>query len=205
MQANSGSKILLRRWVKGAPDYWSVFIASRENDISSLEDLRGSLIALQDRYSTSGYVLPAGTLFELGFELKEVRGTEREAEAGVVEYLFSHDEENTIEMVVTGRAPAGAISNQDWDELPVEMQSRLRIIGRTPAMPRQLVSARASLEAALSARASAALLALAGPEAEPVALEDNPDAWTWKFDPVSPETTSELKRMTGFIQLLGLR
>lgn len=200
----SHSEVLLQRWAKGAPDYWSLFITSQDSGISSLDDLRGSLIAFQDRYSTSGFVLPAGTLIELGFELREVSGTEQVAEVDVVHYLFSHDEENTIEMVITGRAPAGTISNQDWDELPAEMQSRLRIIDRTPAVPRQLLAARADLETELVVRARAALLALAGPEASPVTLENSPDAWTWKFDPVSPEAATEMQRMTDLIRLLKL-
>lgn len=204
VQARSGSEILLRRWAKGAPDYWSVFITKREGDITSLDDLRGSLIALQDRYSTSGFVLPAGTLIERGLELELVQGAET-AEAGdTVRYLFSHDEENTLEMVITGRVSAGAISNQDWDELPAEMQSRLRSIGRTPAVPRQLLSARADLDAEVKARVTKALLALADPEAAPVALENSPEAWTWKFEPLSTEAATELQRMSSLIHRLEL-
>ena len=76
VQAQAGSKILLRRWAQGAPEYWSLFVTASENGLSSLDELHGSSIALQEEYSTSGFLLPAGTLAEKGFELKRVGGPE---------------------------------------------------------------------------------------------------------------------------------
>lgn len=85
-------------------------------------------------------------MIEKGFELSEVGGPEGVLKPDAVNYFFSRDEENRIELVITGKAPAGAISNQEYEQLPEPVRDQLRVIWRTVSVPRQLVSTRVDLE-----------------------------------------------------------
>ncbi len=204
VQRFSGSRILLHRWAQGSATYWSLFVTASESGISSLEQLRGSVLALQESYSTSGFVLPAGTLIERGFELSEVGGPEDVLKPDAVNYFFSRDEENTIELVITGKAPAGAISNQEYEQLPEPVRDQLRVIGRTVSVPRQLVSTRVDLEPQVVDRVSKALLGLTPPDGEPVALEAGAQGWTWKFQKITPATAEGIARLAKLVELLAI-
>ena len=146
VQRESGSEVVLRRWKQGEPIYWSTYIASSGNGIFSVDDLVGKVIAFEEPHSTSGFVLPAGTLIERGFTLTEVGGYDSVVASDEIGYFFSLDEENTIEMVSRGLVASGAVSNQDYEELPEQVKERIVALDQTIAVPRQLVSVRRGLE-----------------------------------------------------------
>ena len=205
VQQHSGSRILLRRWAQDAAEYRSLFVTSHDSGIDSLDDLRGSVLALQEEYSTSGFLLPAGTLARMGYELMRVGGPDERPTREQIHYFFTHDEENTIELVSNGRTPAGVISDQEYDQLPEDLRQQLRIIGETPTAPRQLLSVRSDLEPALIELISDALLDLATADEEPVALEDSVHAWTWKFDHLTPASAAQIDHLRELIALLEIK
>ena len=145
VQRSSGSEIILRRWKGGAPTYWSVYIARRDSGIARIEDFAGKVVAFEEPYSTSGFILPAGTLVQRGFTLTEVTSHTAPVAPDEVGYLFSRDEENTVEMVLRGVVAGGGLSNQDYEELPQELKDQFIAFDRTVTVPRQLVSVRAGL------------------------------------------------------------
>ena len=149
VQKQVGSQIILRRWKEGTPTYWSLYVASKELGIASAEEFRGKVIAFEEPRSTSGFLLPASTLIQRGFTLTEVSGPSASVAPAEIGYVFSRDEENTIEMVLSGHVAGGGISNGDYDELPPELMERLTTFGRTISVPRQLVSVRPGLDPAL--------------------------------------------------------
>ena len=160
VQELAGSEVILRRWKQSDPSYWSTYIALRNNGISSVEDFVGKVMAFEEPHSTSGFILPAGTLAQLGFVLKEVDTPNAEAVPGEIRYFFSRDEQNTIELVLQGQVAGGGISNQDYEELPTELKQQVVALDRTIAVPRQLVSARAGLDRGLVDRVLELLIAL---------------------------------------------
>ena len=88
-QRISGSQVILRRWKQDEPEYWSTFIVRRDSGIDGVEDFVGKVLAFEEPYSTSGFVLPAGTLIQRGFHLKQVSGADQLAGPGEIGYFFS--------------------------------------------------------------------------------------------------------------------
>ena len=62
VQELSGSRFILRRSKEGVSTYWSTYVTLKNTDIGSAEDFLGKIIAFEEPRSTSGFVLPAGTL-----------------------------------------------------------------------------------------------------------------------------------------------
>ena len=126
----SGSKIILRRWKGGIVEYWSRFIAKKDGGIASVEDFMGRVIAFEEPRSTSGFLLPAGTLMQRGFTLTEVSEPGAQVSVDEIGYYFSGDEENTVELVLRGDVAGGGISNEDYQELPAAIMDQLVVLDR---------------------------------------------------------------------------
>ena len=199
-QKLSGSHIILRRWKQSEPKYWTVFIARRDSDVSRVEDFVGRVLALEEPNSTSGFVLPAGTLVQLGYNIREILSPEAVVKPGEIGYFFSRDEENTIELVLAGRVAGGAISNLDYGELPSELMDQLVSFDRTISLPRQLVSVRPGLDPSLVSKVRELLMGLENTE-EGRQLLDGLKR-TKRFDPLPKEAEATLQQLTELMQLV---
>jgi phosphonate transport system substrate-binding protein len=146
VQKLTGSQLILRGWKQSSPEYWSTYVVLRSSGIESVKGLAGGTVAFEEPNSTSGFILPAGTLIQRGFNLREINGPGAPVADDEIGYFFSRDEENTIELVLSGQVAGGGISNQDYEELPAELQQQLVTLGQTITVPRQLVSIRPGLE-----------------------------------------------------------
>lgn len=198
VQELSGSEFILRRWKSGVPEYWSTFVALRDNGITGVEDFVGKTLAFEEVNSTSGFLMPVGTLIQRGFKLKEVRGPAANAGPGVIGYRFSRDEENTFELVLTGQVAGGGISIDDYKELPGEMQDRLTTFDRTITVPRQIVSVRPGLEPGLAGKVRELLIGLDQTEEGRQILEGIKKS---KFDALPPESGQALEELKELIRL----
>ena len=174
-----------------------MFLARRDGRVQKLSDLKDRVIAFEEPHSTSGFFLPALQLRRGGHVLEELGSVDAEPAAGAIGYVFSGDAENTVELVLRGSVVAGVISNQDYDALPEAGRSRLRVLELTKSIPRRLVSVRRDLPEAVAQALSVALVALA--EREPVILDYAPRAWSWKFDPLTPEVVASIEHFATFI------
>jgi phosphonate transport system substrate-binding protein len=116
-------------------------------------------------------------------------------------YVFSLDEENTIEMVLDGRVAAGGVANLDYNELPAELMNQLEIFGQTISVPRQLVSARPGLDPALVDKVEALLIGLEESDRGRKILEDFQR--TSRFDRVSEESQLALVKLEELMQLVA--
>jgi phosphonate transport system substrate-binding protein len=202
VQKRAGSQIVLRRLVNDQQVYSSVFITRKGSGIQSLDDLRGGVIAFQEEHSTTGFLLPAHDLLERGYPLREVRGPRETVAKDEVGYFFSGDEENTVDMLRTGRVAVGAISNQDLDELPDELRQQLRVIDRTEELPRQLVSIRPGLDPGLAGGIRDLLLGLTDADREALAEAVPGGGWTWAFEDLPDESRERLEGFTGTVDRL---
>ena len=101
-QKLSGSRTILRRWKSEDPEYWSTYVALRDSGIGSVEDMVGKLVAFEEPHSTSGFVLPAGTLAQRGFSLKEFGSLNAQVASDEIGYYFTGDEQNTFELIIQG-------------------------------------------------------------------------------------------------------
>jgi phosphonate transport system substrate-binding protein len=193
----SGSRVILTTWVRDQREYHSIFVVRRDGRVRKLSDLRGRVIAFEEAHSTSGFFLPALHLRRGGHGVEELASADAKPEAGAIGYVFSGDAENTVERVLRGSVDAGAISNEDYDALPEASRARLTVLDHTASIPRRLVSVRRGLPEAVTRALSAALLAMA--EEEPVMLDDALRAWSWKFDPLTPDVMAGIEQLATFI------
>lgn len=190
----SGSKPLLRRWKKGVAEYFGVIFARADNGIARLEDLLGKTIALEEEFSTVGHLLPKFLLAERGLK---VVPTERPP-ADAVGYTFAYWDENTIHWVVKGRVSAGAMDSQNFAEIGEKESSALRIIAKTPSVPRHVVSTRPGLNPALLGKLKLLLTQMDKSDDGKKALQQFDR--TTKFDELTEQNAALTQRMNKLVE-----
>lgn len=157
----SEAQPLLRQSKEGVDEYYSVFFTNNDSGIETLADLKGQILGLDTEYSTSGYFLPTIYLKET----QETNLARKESEtdsvaADEIGYYFTRDDENTIQYVVSGRLVAGAVDYPTYLKIPEDTRRRLKIIGQTQKVPRQLVLTAADMEPELKAAIKSLLIEL---------------------------------------------
>ncbi len=145
----SGAQPFLRRWRRGVGEYYTVIFAREESGITSLDGLRGHLIALDNPYSTSGFVLPAVYLVEHGLLMVGKESYNELVGDDEVGFVFSYDDENTLQWVLSGLVSAGATDNVHFEEFTPEVRDQLVVLAETEAVPRQVAIARPGIDEAL--------------------------------------------------------
>ncbi len=201
-QRLSDSEVILRRWKRGNVSYSSMLIVLRDGGITSAADLQGKVVAFEEPYSTSGFLLPASILHQEGYVLRELSGPDEAVAADEVGYFFGLDEQNTVELLLTGQVAAGGFSNEDYDELPPELQARIMPFGESLTVPRQLVSVRPGLDADLVQRITELLVGLELTDEGKELLEGLQE--TKRFDPLPPEAETAVDWLRVVIpQIIG--
>ena len=201
VQKLSGSKIILRQWEKGVASYSSTYVALRNGEVNGVEDFVGKVIAFEGPRSTSGFVLPAGTLIQRGYSLREVVGPNADVGTDEIGYFFSRDEENTFQLILDGKVAGGGVSAEDYEELPTELTSEIKSFDRTITVPRQLVSVRPGLDAELVARVGELLISLDQTEEGRQILEGLKQ--TKKFNLVPIDAKAALRILENMIKLVS--
>ena len=144
------------KWKKhGLDDYYSILFARRDSGISTPADLPGHSFVFSEKTSTSGYGLPRTLLLRAGLQLVEAQQRKNSDD---VQFIFSGDSENTIFWVLEKKGEAGAINSEYFLSLAGIRRSELKIISRSPTVPRGLVSFGPKLSGELRERISRTLL-----------------------------------------------
>lgn len=129
---------ILLSWKEGHREYHSVFITSIDSDIS-FEKLHEKIIIFEDRESTSGYILPFIHLQKAGYDISEESSKD-------FSFVFSLDDENTPLWILEGKGDVGATSNLDFEDIPLNLKEKLKIIESTESIPRQIIFVNENLE-----------------------------------------------------------
>jgi phosphonate transport system substrate-binding protein len=195
----TGARPILRRQKYGVSEYYSVFFARADSDFETLDDAQGQMIAFEESFSTSGYMLPLSHLIEQGYQPAEKPSPETAVSPGEIGYVFSTADNTTVQWVISGKVPIGVVDNVTFRRLPQETQDQLRIFAQTEPVPRQLVLARSDLDPALTAAIKTALQAMDETEAGREALEI---FLTSEFDEFPQGATVALGRMQTLYQLV---
>ncbi|MSQ19416.1 MAG: phosphate/phosphite/phosphonate ABC transporter substrate-binding protein [Betaproteobacteria bacterium] len=186
----SGTKVILRRWKNGRPDYCSIIVVRKESGITGLADLNGKLIAFENDFSTSGYLLPKLALQASGLSLSEYHDGSDHLGATSIGYIFSRDEENTLVWVLRGRVSAGAIGTHEYERFRPAERDQLHIIYQTAPIPRQLVSVKKDTSAPRTARIRSLLIELENAEAGRKLMANLED--TTRFDDIPADAEQSL-------------
>ncbi|NEQ82927.1 MAG: phosphate/phosphite/phosphonate ABC transporter substrate-binding protein [Moorea sp. SIO2I5] len=148
----SGAQPILRRWKRGDAEYHTIIFTMKDRGIKSLADLKGKKVAFDDRQSTSGYMLPMAYLIEAGLKPNEKGSASDVVAANEVGYIFSDDDENTIQWVISSKADAGAVDNQTFEQVPKEVKDAMTILAETDKVPRQVVMVPGNMDPELMAQ-----------------------------------------------------
>jgi len=143
----SGAQPFLRRWRFGVEEYYTVIFASVESGIASVYDLPGHMLALDNPFSTSGFLMPAVYLTEHGLQLSGKRSSNDSVGQEQVGFVFSYDDENTLQWVLSGLVAAGATDDYHYDVVfPAKAKEKLVVLIETEPVPRQVAVARPGID-----------------------------------------------------------
>lgn len=150
MLVNSQSDALpiLRRWRRGEAEYYAVIFARNDSGINTLNDLKGKTIGLQDAVSTSGYLLPLSLLVKGGLKAVELKNADLSVPADQVGYVFTNDDDNTIQWVISKKVSAGAVDIRSYSKISAESRSKMNLLGESEKVPRQVVMVRPAMDKA---------------------------------------------------------
>ena len=197
----AGAKIILRRWRFGVEEYESVIFASKASGITSIEQLPGHMVAMDAPYSTSGFVLPAVHLMENGLTLTGKKSASDPVTPEEIGFVFSYDDENTLQWVLSGLTDAGVTDDYQFDVgFPREAVEQFVELARSEKTPRQVAVIRAGLEDELVAAIIQVLTTMHETEAGQAALEP---FQTTRFDEFPEGIESATARMREMMEMVG--
>ena len=135
----SQAKPILRRWKKGHGQYSTVIFTMKENAINTLGDLQGKMVAFESNFSTTGYMLPLAHLLQNNLVTVEKSNAEIPVSSSEVGYVFSKEDENVVQWVISGKVDAGATDIHTYEDIPESTRAQMKIIAQTEIVPRNLV------------------------------------------------------------------
>lgn len=196
----TGAVPILSRLRFGVSEYHSVFFSRANADLQSAADLTGKLVAFEEPFSTSGYMLPLAYLIEQGLNPVEKESLNTAVSANEVGYVFSTADNTTVQWVVSGLVLAGVTDNVTFGRLPPETQAELAIFAETEDVPRQLVLVRAGLDEALIARIKTELLAMDENETGQAALDTFQTTEFTEFPESPDKALTRIQRIYQIVQ-----
>ena len=157
----AGAEILVRKWKKDVPDYYTIFFTRKDSGINFLPDLKGKTIAFEDEGSTSAYYVPASILIQKGLKLTRLASVRAKPPSDRVGYVFSGQEINTSTWVYSGLVDVGTFNNIDWnkdDHVRKLYRKEMKIIHKSKKFPRAFELVRKDLDPRIKQRLKKVLL-----------------------------------------------
>ncbi|MCL4491903.1 MAG: phosphate/phosphite/phosphonate ABC transporter substrate-binding protein [Nitrospirae bacterium] len=111
---------------EGEPEYRAVIFTRRDSPLRDIKDLKGKALALGDKYSTQGHIIPRKMLEDAGISLKDLKS-----------YVFTGSHANTARAVLNREYDAGAIQDSLAKRLSAE--GKIKIIAISKPYPSSLI------------------------------------------------------------------
>ncbi|CAN5516952.1 hypothetical protein BH23CHL2_BH23CHL2_05590 [soil metagenome] len=189
----AGCTFALRQWKGGTPNLAGVFVTTAETGVTSLDDLRGKVLMLEQPHSTVGHILPRVTLAEQGIAMRSVGSPEAEVADHEVGYYFSTGGQTSMNLLLNGEIAALAIGARAFKQFSPDVQQQAIIFAETAAAPSQLVAIRPDLEPDLHAKIVNLMVVLDQSEEGRTILEQMRE--TEKFEEISADVLAELAEL----------
>ena len=154
----SGSKIFLRRWKKGVAEYHTMFFVRKDSGISTVDDLKGKMIAFEEPYSTTGYFFTKAVLIKMGFKLVKKHDPAESVAADEIGYVFSYNDTTSLVWVIRNKVVGASMGNEKLAKIAGADWGDIKVILETDKVPRQVVSYRPDIEPKLLARIEQVLI-----------------------------------------------
>ncbi|NTW59113.1 MAG: phosphate/phosphite/phosphonate ABC transporter substrate-binding protein [Nitrospirae bacterium] len=135
----------------GTPTYYGVMFVRKDCNIRSVREMRGKRLALVDRSTMAGYLLPLAYCKKAGVDYTTY----------LKEPYFSGTHEDVIHDVLDRKADIGAAKSTVLTRLSTDdarIKNDLLILARTPLVPESCLSGRRDLSATLKDRLKSVLL-----------------------------------------------
>lgn len=192
----AGAHPLMREWKRGVSSYRSVLFTRVGSGIDTIDDLRGRVIAFEDRGSTSGFLIPMALLREHGLEAVELPAPGIAPPPGKVGFVFVGTEINITAWVNRGMVDAGALNDGDWEDVertPNGLKDQLTVFHQSPVIPRSVLLVRGDMDPDLR---DGLQRVLAGMEHD-VAAEEVLDTYygVARYDPFVGQVSRDLDRV----------
>jgi phosphonate transport system substrate-binding protein len=94
------------------------------------------------------------------FKLAEKPSADAKIAPKEIGYTFTYSTDKIVDLVLTGKAAAGALSNDDYGRLDEKRKAALATLAETESFPRNLVSIRKDLDPKTAGRLKDILLAM---------------------------------------------
>jgi len=133
------AKLLVNKWKNGQHSYASIIYARKDSGINTLSDLKGKVIAFENKDSFSSYFLPRVLIEERGLTLRHMADVRVKPSAEEVGYVFSRNEKNNVLWTAKRLVDAGVINDGDWentDRVPKNIKAQFKILLSSPQFPR---------------------------------------------------------------------
>ncbi len=153
-EEKAGAQPLMLEWRNGQSHDQTVFFTARTAQIFSLRDLVGRRVALEDRSSTTGFMMPLSAMIAAGLKPVALATAEAPVSAGRVGYVFGHSEANISAWVASGVVDVGAFSVRDWENKrtnPVQYREKMRLFYMSSPLLRSILAVRSGLDGVLKA------------------------------------------------------
>ena len=145
-------RIIAQSILDGSATYRGLVVTRKDSGLKAVADLRGKSFAFVDPKSASGYVYPRAMLIEMGVD----------PEHFFKETVFAGGHDKVIAAVLDGRVDGGAIYDGARDVAKAKgMRSEdLTPVASTEPIPHDAIAVSAALDADLTRKIQAALVAL---------------------------------------------
>ena len=201
----SGAELVLQGWQFGRPESQAVIFASRSSGLSSLEDLRGKMVAMRAPESTAGFFLPSVHLVEQGMPLTGKRSYFDPVSASEVGFAFSGSDQETLRTVLSGSAAAGAVDDYHYDIVfSTSATEQLVELARTEKIPRQVVLAAPGLDTEYVSVLTQFLTNMHASDAGKAALDAFKTSRFESFPSTGDATTAQLRGMLSIVKKIPL-
>ncbi len=201
MRDEAGAVPVLRRWKDGVGEYHAVIFVLKDGAVKTLDDLKGKLIAGDEVSSTSGYMIPVDYLIHAGLNPVVKDSADATVADDEVGFVFSGDDENTIQWVASQRVAAGVVDNDTFAAIPDDVKPNLVILAETDSFPRQVALVRGGMDPAMQQAIITLLLGMDQTEAGRAALAEFSD--TAKFDEFpqgADAALADMEEMYNYVQ-----
>lgn len=193
----SGSQTFLRRWKKGRDQYRSVIFTLESSSVAELDDLQGKVVAFEEPFSTSGFILPAASILSDGYQLKSLDSSENTTSEFEIGFVMANDNDTQAAWIESGRVAAAAMSEGDFLEYSEASPEPFRAIQFTEFVPYHVVVHRPGLSNDLISSISSVLQSAHKSETGKSILKDFEK--TTKFDEVPDDLMANVGEMQAFI------
>lgn len=161
------------------------FITRQDNDIDSVEMMRGKRVALVSPLGAAAYLAPRAHLRELGIRIEED-----------VEVVFTRDLLKATYMVLHNEVDAAVMCSVNYRILDRKLDlGELKIIGDTVSFPESMIAARPGLDPGLVSRVRDILLQLDGTDSGRRALQPLHDLKVGSFVEYDPAVEQAIEQL----------